>query len=303
MSEKKWFLEKKVKVLDAGHVKLCDYMGDDEAIVRCARQSYKKDKEELSENIISNRIEEMLKGGHSSPFEQVVFKFHLRVPIFVARQIVRHRTARMNELSGRYTEFQEDSFHVPNKDSFINRIAHNEHYESGEWVDAATNRLSNLVKDMNGFAFKTYKELLDHNIPRELARMVLPLNLYTEFYWQMDLHNLLHFLELRMEEHAQLETREFAYAIYYFVEKACPITIKHFTDFQLNKMVIGQKEIGDLVSIFNGNIDYNVPSDEEEDLIAIIKNKHNVIKHRNAIIKKRLEAFDEQLLYAEPDNE
>jgi thymidylate synthase (FAD) len=299
MSEKNtMLLNKKIKVLDTGHVELCDYMGDDEAIVRCARQSYKKDKEELSNDVIDRQIKQMLISGHSSPFEQVVFKFHLRVPIFVARQIVRHRTARMNELSGRYTEFSEDSFHIPDEDAFINRLSAKEiissEFNYQENITEPTSLLSNTIKSVNDFSFNSYKKLIDADIPRELAREVLPLNLYTEFYWQMDLHNILHFLELRLDEHAQVEIREFAYAIYYFVEKICPITIKYFNEYQLNKMTIGKRDIEILVKIFSKHIMDLIKDDEAIAKIDNIIHKNYTILAREVCITKKLKKIDEQ---------
>jgi thymidylate synthase (FAD) len=288
-------------------------MGNDETIVQCARQSYKKDNDELSEDTIERQINQMLKNGHSSPFEQVVFRFHLRTPIFVARQIVRHRTARMNELSGRYSEFSEDSFHIPDKTAFENRreddfsLLKNKDYIAQ--IQEPASQLSHAVKYINNLTFNTYKDLIDnYKVPRELARMILGLNLYTEFYWQMDLHNLLHFLELRLEEHAQKEIKEYALVIYHLVKKICPITIKYFTEYQLNKMVLGEQELGDLYSIF-----YDITSGEgifekndintnvyqlfktHTELIDHIEQKHKIIQRRNNILETKGKYVDEQL--------
>jgi thymidylate synthase (FAD) len=246
-------LNKRISVLGNGYIELIDYMGDDETVVRCARQSYGKDEDELTEEMIDKQIGRMMRDRHTSPFEQVVFQFHVKMPIFVARQWVRFRTARLNELSGRYTKFGDDDFYSPSEGSLRYRSSYPLPEDDEPNLDAAASKLSieakeatfaDIVKKNNAISYELYDKLTDdQKIPKELARTTLPLSLMTEMYWQMDLHNLLHFLELRMEEHAQKEIREYALAIYKIVNKICPISIKHFTEYKFNSLTLGEKEI------------------------------------------------------------
>jgi thymidylate synthase (FAD) len=235
------YLDQKIPVLSNNqYVELCDYMGNDESIVRTARQSYGKDNDEIDEKIIDNQIKNMLINGHTSPFEQVVFQFHICMPIFVQRQFVRHRTARINEISGRYTTFSKDNFYVPGNDVLKNR----KDFSNNTDLDIIdTDDFKNDIIDNNNLAYKSYLRNIDKQLPYELSRISLPLTLLTEFYWQIDLHNLLHFLELRMDEHAQKEIRQYAITIYKIVKDICPITMKHFMNYQFNSIKLGQEDI------------------------------------------------------------
>jgi thymidylate synthase (FAD) len=274
-------------VLDAGYVELCDYMGDDETVVRSARQSYGKDEDDLPPEVIDRQIKEMLKNGHSSPFEQVVFQFHFKTPIFVQRHIIRHRTARVNEISGRYSTFGWNNFYVPNYAALLDRKSYpdnsEETYDVGPSDAERIKKFRDETIGNNISTFGVYSNALESSVPPELARINLPLTLYTEFYWQMDLHNLLHFLELRLDEHAQKETREYALAIYKIVKDICPITAKYFVEYRLNSSRLSQKEVEQAVSL----LEHLAPSDlsgEERVFIAkLIK-----ISDRNKIRNKSL---------------
>jgi thymidylate synthase (FAD) len=304
--EIKAVLNKKIKVLDKGFVELCDVMGDDETVVRCARQSYDKAGGELSEYDIRRQIFFMLENGHTSPFEQVVFRFHIRLPVFVARQLIRHRTARVNELSGRYTVFSEDSFHVPDELAFINRETAGGDKDSiaGEDYDKKikipADSLSVHAKYINNISYNAYKGLLDNNpgIPPELARINLPLTLFTELYWQMDLHNLLHFLRLRLDGHAQKEIREYALAIYNFVKAVCPFSAGAFAEFQLNSLVLGYKDFSALLSLIeslynklagaDGNgVEFTADGGEEAEILGLLKGRDGYIKSFNKLLEGR----------------
>jgi thymidylate synthase (FAD) len=258
MKKKTEILNHRFTVLDNGFVELCNYMGNDETVVRSAKQSYAKNKDELTPEAIDRQIKFMLCNGHSSPFEQVVFQFHIRMPIFVARQWVRHRTARLNELSGRCTEFSEEDFYIPGDNEIIVR-----EYPEGYVSENLTEDEYNMKIGKKGIivskncdaakkdAYSYYKEMLEHDIPKELARAVLPLSTYTEMYWQMDLHNLLHFFELRLEEHAQKEVREYALCIYNIVNEICPVTINHFENEILNSVRINRQDLNTLVEVLS----------------------------------------------------
>lgn len=194
----------KVDYLDHGFVDMIDYMGGDEDIVRAARISRNLDR---SRTNVREFITKLIRDEHTSPFEMVVIKFEIKCPIFVARQVMRHRTASINELSRRYVEVgDDDEFYIPNVKDEAQDIYSSSYTES----------------------VKKYKELLAAGIPTERARLVLPVALYTRFYWKMDLHNLMHFLKLRMSLHTQLETRILASCIAKQVMNICPITMDIF---------------------------------------------------------------------------
>lgn len=210
-----------MKVLDKGFVKLVDSMGCDKDIVAAARVSYagkgKKKDTEL--------IKYLWENGHTSPFEQVVFKFHIKMPIFIARQWIRHRTARLNEISGRYSVLSEE-FYVPEK--IRTQDEKNKQGSSVEFPEPASKEIIDEMRKFQEEAYKHYKRLIDLGVSREMARINLPLSLYTEMIWQMDLHNLFHFIKLRIHHHAQPEIQEYAKALLYYVEKKVPIAAAIF---------------------------------------------------------------------------
>ena len=195
-----------LKVLDKGRVQLLDYMGDDESIVEAALVCTGADK---TKQEIGDFISTLWRLGHTSPFEQVVFTFCIKSPIFVARQIMRHRTARINELSLRSTESNLE-FYMPSDDRL------------GDHPDTARGYLETLYEQAAG----CYKTMLSTHVKKEVARCVLPLSVYTEFFWQMDLHNLLHFFTLRCSLNAQWETRQYANAMKTLAAKVCPLSLK-----------------------------------------------------------------------------
>lgn len=232
-------LDKEFKVLDHGFVRLVDYYGDDSRIVSSARVSYSGTKQLRGDVTL---IDYLLRNDHTSPFEQVVFTFHLKMPIFVARQWVRHRTGRMNEISGRYSVMKEE-FYIPERNEFCVQSTDNRQGR-GEVIGDEEYKIANKAfEDAYKNAYDSYKKLLDLGVAKEIARSVLPLGLYTEFYWQMDLHNLLHFLALRLDGHAQLEIRHYAEVIYDIVKLICPLTMKAFEKHTLNSKKFTRDEV------------------------------------------------------------
>ena len=219
-------LDKEIKVLDHGFVRLVDYMGSDARIVQTALVSYGEGTKTLRED--AGLIDYLLRHEHTSPFEHVVFEFHAKMPIFVARQWIRHRTARLNEISGRYSVIQ-DEFYVPepqhinfqSKDNKQGRDVNDVPPELREKVVAL------LAQDQET-VYKNYEEMIDDDIARELARINLPLSTYTEWYWQMDLKNMFHFLRLRMDHHAQWEIQEYGRAMAQIVKAVCPLAYDSF---------------------------------------------------------------------------
>lgn len=224
-------LDKEFKCLNAGFVRLVDYMGGDESIVQAARVSYGKGTKTPSEDRIL--LHYLMRHLHTTPFEMVELKFHVKLPIFVARQWIRHRTANVNELSGRYS-IMKDEFYVPSEDTIKAQSAKNKQGRADEEVSADLRRkvLDTILFDQQS-SYKRYEEFLDDNIARELARINLPLSLYTEWYWKIDLHNLLHFLKLRMDRHAQYEIRIYAETIGQIVKCVAPMAWEAFEDYVL----------------------------------------------------------------------
>lgn len=193
------------KVLDCGFVRLVDKMGDDSSVVQGARVSYGTGTKTLNKD--KGLIEYLWKNRHTSPFEMCEIKLHIKCPIFIARQWLRHRTANVNEYSGRYSVMKGD-YYVPDKictQSNLNKQA------SAGYVSRETEeKMRSDILKVSEYALGLYHEYLAQGVSRETCRILLPINFYTEFYWKIDLHNLLHFLKLRNHDHAQSEIRSYA---------------------------------------------------------------------------------------------
>jgi thymidylate synthase (FAD) len=215
-----------IPALDHGFVGLVDSMGDDAAIVQAARVSYgagtktKREDEGLIRYLVRNR--------HSSPLEMVEFKFHVACPISIARQWLRHRTASVNEYSLRYSE-AIGAVYQPPLDRMTGQDTKNK--QGSTQVRLADEEGTHwLMGDEMAFATRTYQQLLERGLNRETARGILPLNQYTEFYWKIDLHNLLHFLGLRMDSHAQPEIQEYARRILSLIHPVAPAAVDAWID-------------------------------------------------------------------------
>ena len=233
-------LDKEFPVLDHGFVRLVDYMGSDSRIVQSARVSYGAGTKTYRQD--KGLINYLLRNDHTSPFEQVVFTFHVKMPIFVARQWVRHRTARMNEISGRYSVMKDECY-VPDPEHIALQSEDNKQGRKDEPVDSETaEKVIALMHSDNERAFEDYHALLDMGIAREISRINLPLSLYTEFYWQMDLHNLFHFLQLRLDSHAQYEIRCYARVILDIIRTVCPIATEAFENHRVSSITLSGRE-------------------------------------------------------------
>ena len=213
-------------VLDKGFVRLVDYLGGDQRIVQAARVSYGEGTKNYRQD--AGLIDYLLRNDHTSPFEQVILTFHTKMPVFVARQWVRHRTARLNEISGRYS-VMKDEFYVPAGADIAQQSEDN---KQGRSDDPAPPELQESVRtrlsEGQDRAYREYSALLDAGVARELARINLPLSLYTEWYWQIDLHNLFRFLALRMDAHAQREIRAYATTMFDITKRVCPAACNSF---------------------------------------------------------------------------
>ncbi len=234
-------LEIEFKCLNHGFVRLVDYMGNDGSIVQAARVSYGKGTKTVKED--RTLIRYLMRHQHTTPFEMVEFKFHVKLPIFVARQWIRHRTANVNEYSGRYS-IMPDEFYLPENDVIKPQSLTNRQGRSDDEVPAEIRkRVIDILNYGQKHSFDGYNEMLENNISRELARINLPLSLYTQWYWKIDLHNLFHFLKLRIDKHAQYEIRVFALAMAEIVKKVVPLAWEAFEDYILNSITLTKTDL------------------------------------------------------------
>ncbi len=243
-------LDKEFKVLDKGFVRLVDYFGDDSRIVQAARVSYGEGTKSYRQD--QGLIDYLLRNDHTSPFEQVSFTFHLKMPIFVARQWIRHRTAKVNEISGRYSVMKNE-FYIPAGCDIAFQSEDNKQGRQDEPVPEKIQlEVRQLLEEDQQRAYGTYTELLERGIAREIARINLPLSLYTEWYWQMDLHNLFHFLKLRMDAHAQKEIRDYAEVIFGIIKKITPMAVRSFEKHKLGGVTFSAEEKNALKEMLAG---------------------------------------------------
>lgn len=229
-----------IPCLDKGFVRLVEVMGGDHSIVQAARVSYGKGTKSVRAD--KALIHYLMQHRHTTPFEMVEFKFHCRMPIFVARQWIRHRTANVNEVSGRYS-IMEECFWEPSADDLRKQSGTNRQGSTGEHLEGeAAAKIIKEFQEEQKQLYQQYESYLGAGVAREIARANLPLSLYTEWYWKIDLHNLLHFLSLRLDPHAQKEIRVFAEAMATFVKKHCPIAWEAFEEHFLNAVTFSQTE-------------------------------------------------------------
>src|SRR5271170_1381476 len=241
-----------IKVHDHGLVALCDVMPRlvpvgktaDFAIVQAARVSYGQGTKQINED--RGLIRYLARHRHTTPFEMVEFKFHHVMPIFVARQWIRHRTANINEYSARYSVVK-DRFYKPTPQN-VRKQSLGNRQGGEEAIDEMTAREFCEYLDRAGETYQEYEKFLEKGVSRELARIALPVNAYTEWYWKCDLHNIMHFLSLRMDAHAQQEIRDYATAMFALIQPIVPIAAEAFVDYQLGDMHLSRLEVEALKS-------------------------------------------------------
>ncbi|MCG8481442.1 MAG: FAD-dependent thymidylate synthase [Spirochaetales bacterium] len=256
VAEAEEILDHAFPVLDRGFVRLVDYLGGDRRIVQSARVSYGEGTKTFRQD--RGLIHYLLRNEHTSPFEQVIFTFHTKMPIFVARQWVRHRTARLNEISGRYS-VMKDEFYLPDGSAIAPQSADNKQGRGAEPLpEDVREEIRETLAMKQREAYEAYEALLERDVARELARINLPLSTYTEWYWQIDLHNLFHFLKLRLDPHAQYEIRVYGEVMFDIARRVCPIATEAFdehirgavrfskTEFEALRRLIGIDEETDL---------------------------------------------------------
>ena len=232
-------LGKPFPVLDDGFIRVMDYMGGDASVVQSARVSYGKGTKKVSED--AGLIRYLLRHHHSTPFKMPEIRFHVRVPMDCWRQWIRHRMSSTNEYSTRYSEAIDSKAATRSGEWRLQSTSNKQ--GSGEFLDVSVGEpLSNRESELHRLSALIYEERLDSGVAREQARKDLPLSTYTEAYWKIDLHNLLHFLRLRMDSHAQLEIRSYANVIGDIVHEWCPMTWEAFEDYRLNSMAMSARD-------------------------------------------------------------
>lgn len=237
-------LDREFKVLDKGFVRLVDYLGGDARIVQAARVSYGEGTKSYRED--AGLIDYLLRHEHTSPFEQVVLTFHVKLPIFVARQWIRHRTARVNEVSGRYS-IMKDEFYVPAPEDLAAQSPDNKQGRSDEPLSTdAAESVRGILAAGQAEAYGGYSRLVESGLAREIARINLPLSLYTEWYWQIDLHNLFRFLALRLDSHAQKEIRLYAGVMLDMAKAVAPAATASFERHLLSGVRFSGPEMAEL---------------------------------------------------------
>jgi thymidylate synthase (FAD) len=238
-----------------GFVRLVDVMGDDSSIVQAARVSYGEGTKKIHED--RGLIRYLIRHQHWTPVEMVEFKFHVKLPVFIARQWIRHRTANVNEISARYSEMK-DEIYLPPIEHISSQSNDNKQGRNSEpFAKEQAQEIQDLIMQSNENQYKIYQNLLDRGVARELARTVLPVGHYTEWYWKIDLRNLMNFLALRLDPHAQWEIRVYAEAMSSLVKQIVPIAWEAFEDYILNSVNFSKDEIEVIKEIIN-NTSFNI---------------------------------------------
>ena len=215
---------KTISVLDKGYVRLIDFLGNDQRIVEAARVSYQSPSKGIEHD--KKLLNYLYRNAHTSPFEQCNITYNIKMPIFVMRQFVRHRTFRLNEMSARYTELP-DEFYIPSKwRAQDTKDKQNSLFNGDLDFEKQNGRLSLICNT----SFELYKAMIGDGVAREMARMILPVNIYTEIYVNCDIHNLIHFLGLRLDTHAQWEMRQYAKAMHQIFTELFPWSSEAFTE-------------------------------------------------------------------------
>jgi len=279
-----------IPVLDHGFIRVIDYMGDDSSIVQSARVSYGKGTKKVSTD--EGLIRYLMRHWHSTPFEMCEIKYHVKLPIFIARQWIRHRTANVNEYSARYSILDKE-FYIPAKEQ-LSAQATNNRQGRGELITGQqADEVLKILKDDSVRTYDNYEKMLNERfdgtiidekksgLARELARMNLTLNSYTQWYWKTDLLNLMNFLFLRGDSHAQYEIRVYAEKMLETVKKWVPITHAAFLDYRVGAAHLSSKGLKIVKSMINGNKvsyeDSGLGKREWNELMEVIDKKNLIV--------------------------
>jgi len=267
-----------------GFVKLLDVMGDDEEVENSARISYGEGTRKVSQT--RNLIRYLMRHRHTSPFEMCEVKFHLKLPIFIMRQLVRHRMANLNEYSGRYS-VMSDEFYLPEGDYLAKQSTTNNQGRGEPLTNKGSLQFEfNRIYDGASMA---YQVLLEHELSRELARAVLPVANYTECIWKIDLHNFFHFIKLRSDSHAQREIRDYADAMYKLVKPNFPICCEAFEDYDQDAVTFSKQEM-EIIKEHLNYVDNNHMWTEREDLGVV---EHSLSKREQKEFLEKLKIGEE----------
>jgi thymidylate synthase (FAD) len=279
-----------IPVLDHGFIRVIDYMGDDSSIVQSARVSYGKGTKKVSTD--EGLIRYLMRHWHSTPFEMCEIKYHVKLPIFIARQWIRHRTANVNEYSARYSILDKE-FYIPAKEQLSVQATNNRQGRGDLITGQQADEVLKILKDDAVRTYDNYEKMLNERfdgtiidekksgLARELARMNLTLNSYTQWYWKTDLLNLMNFLFLRGDSHAQYEIRVYAEKMLDTVKKWVPITHAAFLDYRVGAAHLSSKGLKIVKSMINGNKisyeDSGLSKREWNELMEVIDKKNLIV--------------------------
>jgi len=279
-----------IPVLDHGFIRVIDYMGDDSSIVQSARVSYGKGTKKVSTD--EGLIRYLMRHWHSTPFEMCEIKYHVKLPIFIARQWIRHRTANVNEYSARYSILDKE-FYIPAKEQLSAQATNNRQGRGNLITGQQADEVLKILKDDAVRTYDNYEKMLNERfdgtiidekksgLARELARMNLTLNSYTQWYWKTDLLNLMNFLFLRGDSHAQYEIRVYAEKMLDTVKKWVPITHAAFLDYRVGAAHLSSKGLKIVKSMINGNKvgyeDSGLSKREWNELMEVIDKKNLIV--------------------------
>jgi thymidylate synthase (FAD) len=279
-----------IPVLDHGFIRVIDYMGDDSSIVQSARVSYGKGTKKVSTD--EGLIRYLMRHWHSTPFEMCEIKYHVKLPIFIARQWIRHRTANVNEYSARYSILDKE-FYIPAKEQLSAQATNNRQGRGDLITGQQADEVLKILKDDSVRTYDNYEKMLNERfdgtiidekksgLARELARMNLTLNSYTQWYWKTDLLNLMNFLFLRGDSHAQYEIRVYAEKMLDTVKKWVPITHAAFLDYRVGAAHLSSKGLKIVKSMINGNKvgyeDSGLSKREWNELMEVIDKKNLIV--------------------------
>jgi len=279
-----------IPVLDHGFIRVIDYMGDDSSIVQSARVSYGKGTKKVSTD--EGLIRYLMRHWHSTPFEMCEIKYHVKLPIFIARQWIRHRTANVNEYSARYSILDKE-FYIPAKEQLSAQATNNRQGRGDLITGEQADEVLKILKDDAERTYDNYEKMLNERfdgtiidekksgLARELARMNLTLNSYTQWYWKTDLLNLMNFLFLRADSHAQYEIRVYAEKMLDTVKKWVPITHAAFLDYRVGAAHLSSKGLKIVKSMINGNKvnfeDSGLSKREWNELMEVIDKKNLIV--------------------------
>ena len=275
-------LYKPLKVLDKGFIRVVDYMGNDSSIVQAARVSYGKGTKKKSED--NGLIRYLLRHKHTTPFEMCEIKLHIKLPIFIARQWIRHRTANVNEYSARYS-ILEDEFYFPKKENLSMQSIHNKQGRGKKIEKNFADQILTKLKEDSLRCYDNYSWMLNEEsnsnydkkrpgLSRELARINLTLNTYTQWYWKIDLHNFMHFINLRAEDHSQFEIREYGKILLKILKSWTPLTYEAFMSYRFESSEISREGLQVIRKLVSGKkvsiSDTNLSKREWTELINLL---------------------------------